>query len=108
MKPGTTPTLRFKMGLDINLISTVDFLFKLYLSEDAPEVLMKSYPTDVTYDADNKWFVLNLTAAETRLLGYDKVYIDPKICTINGKIPETKIIRLHMTDTLYGVGDTNG
>ena len=107
MKRGTTPTLRISVGIESSLISEIEFLFKLYPSEEAPEIVRKAYPGDVTYDSVNDLFLLPLTESETRMFGNNKVYLDARILTTGGKIPNTKIVTLSMTDTLFGEEDDN-
>ena len=104
MKRGTTPTIQIEHGLDIADVTSVDFLFKQKKSEDAPVILIKSYPGDVT--EDEGVFSIPFTEAETRRFKPgEEFYCDPKVTFANGKIPATEILTLNCNPTLWGDAD---
>lgn len=103
-KRGTTPTIPVTISAitDITLINTIEFIFKQRPSENAEKIILKTYPTNVTYDTANKIFYVYFTDAETRLFLPDKnFYMDTKITYVGGKIPKTKIVELYMNKTLF-------
>lgn len=101
MKRGTTPTLRVAIDFDFSRISRVEFVFKQYEAENAPEIIKKAYPQDVTYDSENGLFLIELTDEETRLFGESRAYMDTRIITAGGKIPHTGIVSLDVAKTLF-------
>ena len=104
MKRGTTPTIQIEHDLDISVVASVEFLFKQKKSEDAPAILVKNYPGDVT--EENKVFSIPFTEAETRRFKpNEEFYCDPKIKFASGKIPATEILTLVCNPTLWGDAD---
>ncbi len=104
MKRGTTPTIQIGHELDISGVASVRFLFKQKLSEDAPAILVKSYPGEVTEQSGV--FFVPFTEAETRRFKPGEAfYCDPKVKLTNGKIPATKILILNCNPTLWGDAD---
>lgn len=104
MKRGTTPTLPIEHELDISTVETVRFLFKQKKSEDAPAILIKNYPGDVS--EKNGVFSIPFTEQETRRFKPgEEFYCDPKIKFVNGSIPETEILTLVCNATLWGESD---
>lgn len=104
MKKGTTPTIPIEHDLDMSTVTSVEFLFKQEKLETAPVIIKKTYPGDVT-EAEGV-FNIPFTEDETRMFksGRD-FYCDPKITLVNGKIPETEILSIHCTPTLWGEDD---
>lgn len=104
MKRGTTPTIQIGHELDISDVASVRFLFKQKKSEDAPAILIKSYPGEVT-EKDGVFYV-PLTEAETRRFKPgEEFYIDPKITLAGGEVPATEILALNCNPTLWGDAD---
>lgn len=104
MKRGTTPTIPIGHDLDISVVASVSFLFKQKKVEDAPTILIKNYPGDVT--EENGVFLIPFTEAETRRFKpNEEFYCDPKIKFASGKIPATEILTLNCSPTLWGESD---
>lgn len=104
MKRGTTPTIQIEHELDISGVDSVCFLFKQKKSEDAPAILVKIYPGEVT--EQNGVFFVPFTEAETRRFKPgEEFYCDPKIKLKGGKIPATEILTLNCDPTLWGDAD---
>lgn len=104
MKRGTTPTIPIEHDLNISQVKSVRFIFKQKKAEDAPVILIKSYPDEVT--EENGVFLIPFTEAETRRFKEGKnFYCDPKVTFANGKIPATEILTLNCSPTLWGVHD---
>lgn len=102
MKRRTTPTLKVQINIDKDEVSTIIFLFKQIRDESAPVKLEKIYPKDVVYDSENKCYLIPFTEEDTALFEpQTEFYMDTKITTIDGKVPETDIVRMFMRDTLF-------
>lgn len=106
IKPGTTPTIRISHDLDIATVQKVDFLFKQIPTQCAPELWVKTYPDDVA-EVAGVFYVL-LTADETaRLREGKEFYIDPRVTLVGDVIPNTPVLKLRASYTLWG-GCDNG
>lgn len=104
IKPGSTPTIRIKHNLDMSLVAKVELLIKQYRDPDAASLVKKTYPGDVSESGGV--LMLPLTAAETGKMQRNKeVYIDPRVTCNDGIILGAPIIRLQVTDTLWGDDD---
>ena len=104
MKRGTTPSIKISHTLTMANVSKVDFLFKQEKSEFAPGLVTKTYPGSVTESGGV--FTIPFTEAETRLFKPMKsFYCDPKVTLTDGSIPETAIIKLYCSPTLWGEND---
>jgi hypothetical protein len=88
----------------MSVVKSVSFLFKQKQTEEAPTVIVKTYPEEVT--EENGVFSIPFAEQETRRFKADEnFYCDPKITFQDGKIPETKILTLFCNPTLWGVND---
>jgi len=88
-------------------ISTIEFLFRQERSEDSEPYLLKTYPTDVTYDAARDRYLIPWTEEETaKFLEDHEFYMDTRI-TLEGNnaVPETNIVKLVMNGTLFEEDD---
>lgn len=103
MKRGTTPVIPVSIDMDIELVSEVTFIFKKEYKEESPALLKKVFPNDVAYY--DGMFQIPLTEDETRLFKND-FYMDTRIVTISGTIPETSVCHLYMNSTLFSKEDT--
>ena len=107
IKRGTTPYLAVKFNIRNREISTIDFVFKQEMDEDATPLVTKMYPPDVTYNSELDRYLVPLTEAQTRLfLPNHAFYMDTRITLTNGLIPETEIVKLRMGGTLIEEGET--
>lgn len=100
MKRGTTPILRVQIDMELSLIDSVDFVFKSDYCEEAPALLSKNYPKDVTYNENRQVFEIPFTTAETRLFS-GRFWMDTRINTTSHSIPQTNICELYMCPTLF-------
>lgn len=98
MKRGTTPVLPVTIDMNVELISEIEFVFKSEFEEEAPVLLMKKFPDEVSYH-DNAFYI-PFTEKETRLFAR-QFYMDTRITTVSGSIPETEICKLYMNPTLF-------
>lgn len=102
MKRGTTPTIPVTIDIDIELVSEATFIFKKEFKEEAPAILKKTFPNEVAYY--DGAFHIPFTEEETRLFKGD-FYMDTRIVTISGSIPETCVCHLYMSSTLFSEED---
>ena len=106
MKRRTTPTLIISIPkIEIDDVKSIEFLFKNTHSEKAKPIIKKSYPDEVSFDADTKCFMLSFTEEETLLFTSDKAFMDTRICLQNGNIPPTNIVTINVDSTLFGDAD---
>lgn len=102
MKNGTTTTLPVRIKLNSEDIQSIVFLFKQEKSHLAPDILIKNYPGDVTYNDECQTFEIPFTEEDTWLFAENELfYMDIKITLISGAIPETPIVTLRMHPTLF-------
>ena len=105
LKRGTIAslTVTFK-GLDADNVEKIVFLFKCENREDAPAALVKKYPDNVNVDFGDGdgVFYIPFTEPETRLFS-GRFYMDTKIYYKDGTIPETNIVGLTMSPTLFDI-----
>lgn len=102
MKNGTTTTLPVRIKLNSEDIQSIVFLFKQEKSHLAPDILIKNYPGDVTYNEECQTFEIPFTEEDTWLFTEDEpFYMDSKITLANGEVPETAIVTLRMHPTLF-------
>lgn len=102
MKRGTTPTIPVAIDMNIDLVSEVTFIFKKEFKEESPAILKKRFPDDVAYY--DGFFQIPLTEEETRLFKGD-FFMDTRIVTVSGSIPETSVCHLYMNNTLFSKDD---
>ena len=108
MKRRTTPVIPVRFNrLAVDDIETIDFLFRQERDETSEPYVTKTYPTDVTYDAERNRYMVPLSEDETALFLEDhEFFMDTKITLKgNGMVPETNIIRLIMNGTLFDDGE---
>lgn len=105
MKRGTTPVLPVAIELDASMIESVTFVFKSEFLENAPAKLTKRYPDEVAYE--DGAFLVPFTEEETRLFN-GQFFMDTRIVTVSGSIPETAVCKLYMNPTLFSVKEVAG
>lgn len=104
IKRGTTPDIPvFIDGLAMDQIANIEFIFKARPTENAMAYFTKSYPDGgVTLDESGTAYVVALTEEDTRKLSAkSEVYMDTRITTINGKVPQSNWIVYKVEDTGY-------
>lgn len=100
MKRRTTPVLEVTFDIPNETIAKIEFLFKQEREETAPALLLKTYPNEVNF-VDGVYLV-PMTAEETALFkGGSQFYMDTRITDQTGKVPETPIVALFMSKTLF-------
>lgn len=104
MKQYTTPVLEVTFDVPDSTVATVDFIFKQHRKQSDPVLVSKKYPGDV--ERKDGVYLVPMTEAETALFAADKTfYMDTRIISQNGKIPETPIVALFMNETLFSFGE---
>lgn len=100
MKRRTTPVLEVTFDIPNETVAEIQFLFKQEREESAEALLLKSYPGEVTF-VDGVYLV-PMTVRETALFeGGKQFYMDTRITDQTGKVPETPIVGLFMSKTLF-------
>lgn len=104
MKRGTTPTLPIKIKMPFSNVKSIEFIFKKDISEYSNTLLYKVFENNIPVkeQGDTEFVVeLSLTAEETMRLSVGDVYMDTRIILTGDLIPETKIIKVNINDTLF-------
>ena len=104
MKRGTTPTLPIKIKMPFENITRIEFIFKKDASEYANTLLHKIYDGNIPVSEQNETdFVVDvkLTAEETMRLCVGEIYMDTRIVLTGDFIPETKLAKINVNETLF-------
>lgn len=102
MKQLTTPILQVMIDLDVEGIDHIDFMFKQENFQDCTTKLLKTFPTDVTYDSETKIFSIPFTIEDTSIFAQNRLfYMDTRPVYQNGRVLPTEIIELFMCNTLF-------
>ena len=100
MKHYTTPVLKVMLDIPVETVASVKFLFKQERDAAAPTLLLKNYPGEVKYE--DGVYKVPFTQKETALFQEDKYfYMDTLITDQTGKVPETPIVSLFMSRSLF-------
>lgn len=100
MKHYTTPTLQVKLDIPVETVASIKFLFKQERDAAADALLLKTYPGDVTYE--DGIYKVPFTQEETGLFTEEKYfYMDTMIVDQTGNVPETPIVSLFMSRSLF-------
>ena len=104
MKQGTTPTLDFKLDIEISNVTEVVFTFTdelkylgTSLDEEPKYLLQKNYPDDVTFEDDT--FKLPLTQEETDLLT-NTFFVEAQVIC-DKAVVKSDIKKVNMPHTLW-------
>lgn len=100
MKRRTTPVLEVTVDIPDEVVVEIQFIFKQERDEKAPELLLKTYPGDVK--REDGVYRIPMSADDTALFnGRSPFYMDTRIVDAVGNVPETPIITLYMSETLF-------
>lgn len=110
VKRNTTPMLLVKVHMPFEKVRRIEFLFKKRKMDKYPELLRKVYdittgeiPVKEGEDTGESFTVLcQLTAEETMRLPEGVVYMDTRPVLYDGTIPNTEIVEISVTPTLFG------
>ncbi len=103
IKRGTTPIISVRFnGLDADAdVASAEFVFKQECSEDAPELVRKRWPDEVTRTEDGV-FRLPFSESETRLFEARKyVYMDARLRLAGGGVAAAPVAALMVQPTLF-------
>lgn len=109
VKRNTTPVLPIKVHVPLESIKRIEFLFKEEAIDKIPELVRKIYDIDESgipvkegEDTSKSFTVLcELTARETMKFPPGDIYMDTRLVLSNGSIPNTKIVRFNVNQTLF-------
>lgn len=100
MKRRTTPVLEVIIDIPSESIAKIEFVFKQEKEETAEALVLKSYPGEVYFD--DGVCCIPWTSEETALFkGGRNFYMDTRITDPVGHVPDTPIITLFMSKTLF-------
>ena len=110
VKRNTTPMLLVKVHMPFEKVRRIEFLFKKRKMDKFPELLRKVYDADKGEipiregeDTEESFTVLcQLTAEETLRFPEGVVYMDTRPVLYDGTIPNTEIVEISVTPTLFG------
>lgn len=108
LKRGTALAKQFRLiGVSADkAITSIEFLFKSRLSENAPTVIYKCFPGDDTaYDPETQTCAVFFREEDTRLLrACESIYMDTRVVYEDGVMPETIVKKFEIQETLFGRG----
>lgn len=100
MKPYTTPVLKVTLDIPDETVASVDFIFKQERDRETETLLLKKYPGEV--EREGGVYIVPLSQEETARFAEDKCfYMDTLIRDQTGKVPDTPIVSLFMSRTLF-------
>ena len=100
MKPYTTPVLEVTLDIPAETVASIKFLFKNEPDREAESLLLKKYPGEVK--CEDGIYKVPISQAETGLFAQNKYfYMDMLITDQTGRIPETPIVTLFMSKSLF-------
>ena len=105
MKRNTTPTIPIKIHTALDNVKRVEFIFADKNSQYAiiylHKILENEIPVAEGDTTENFTVLLPFSASETMKLPAGDVYMDTRIILNNGKIPETKIVKINVEETFF-------
>lgn len=105
MKQGTTPTLPIKIKVPFENVKRVEFIFKKNISKNSDILLYRVFEGNIPVEepaADDHFIVkLALSDKETMRLSVGDIYMDTRVTMLDGNIPETKIVKINISETLF-------
>lgn len=104
MKQGTTPTLPIKIKVPFENVKRVEFIFKKNISKNSDILLYRVFEGNIPIEesaADSFIVKLALSDKETMRLSVGDIYMDTRVTMLDGNIPETKIVKINISETLF-------
>ena len=96
MYRGTTPTLKFKLDIDISRITDLIVSFS-----QGGEVLLSKEKSEVLFEPETNSILVALTQEETLSFESNKdLHIQIKLKTDNNKVSSSKYINTYVNETL--------
>lgn len=110
-KRNTTPTLPITVNIPLSRVRRLEFVFKSKCTESHPVLLHKVFnageiPVDDSVSTEVYFKVLlTLNEKETAVFQPGEIYMDTRIELTDGTVPETGIIILEVTPSLFEDGE---
>ena len=105
MKQGTTPTLPIKIKVPFENVKRVEFIFKKNISKNSDILLYRVFEGNIPVEepAADDYFIVKLALSdkETMRLSVGDIYMDTRVTMLDGNIPETKIVKINISETLF-------
>ena len=117
IKRNTTPTLEVVVEAPLDIVQSVEFVFKRMFDPTARELVHKEYtvgtgegiPTKEGEDASREFTVLvKFDAEETMKLLSGDVFMDTRLVFKDGTVPQTDVEQGKIKETLFGQVYGNG
>lgn len=107
MKQNTTPTVSVYIPVPLANVRRLEFIFKKHKDRLYPSLLHKIYNGgDIPYEqgdtSESFVVLLPFTAEETVNFPAGEIYMDTLIVLADGSIPPTNIVKIDITETLFG------
>lgn len=103
MKQGTQFALPVEIGMSLDEVSRIEFVFKQKSCKGFPAIKTNVWPDDCTRQAGQNIILIPWTREETyRFLGGETLYMDTRITLRDSTDqPQTEILALKMSPTLF-------
>lgn len=103
MKQGTQFALPVEIGMSLDEVSRIEFVFKQKSCKGFPATKANVWPDDCTRQEGRNIILIPWTRAETyKFMGDEKLYMDTRITLRDSTDqPQTEILTLKMSPTLF-------
>lgn len=103
MKQGTQFVLPVEIGMDLDDVSRIEFVFKQKSCKGFPAIKSNVWPDDCTRQEGQNIILIPWTREETyKFLGGEALYMDTRITLRDSTDqPQTEILTLKMSPTLF-------
>lgn len=105
MKKFTTPTIPIMFDIPHEEIDHIDFIFKLDKDRNSQTLFERKYPVNVDYDEALDIYTITLSAEESGGLPEGIIYMDTRVVKVGGIIPNTPIMELRVSPSLFSSPD---
>ena len=107
MKQGTQFVLPVEIGLDLDSVSRIEFVFKQRSCKGFPSIKINTWPDDCNRQEGQNIILIPWTQAETyKFMGGETLYMDTRIALKDSTDqPQTEILALKMSPTLFQEAD---
>ncbi len=107
MKQGTQFALPVEIGMSLDEVSRIEFVFKQKSCKGCTAIKTNTWPDDCTRQEGQNIILIPWTRAETyKFLGGEALYMDTRITLRDSTDqPQTEILALKMSPTLFQEAD---
>ena len=107
MKQGTQFALPVEIGMSLDEVSRIEFVFKQKSCKGFPAIKSNVWPDGYTRQAGQHLILIPWTRAETyKFMGGEMLYMDTRITLRDSTDqPQTEILALKMSPTLFQEAD---